>query len=64
MTSRVVLHTQHDRWRVTFYEDGRDPFVETWDAGAGWMKWEVLKDRIDNRLLEARIVERAKALRL
>lgn len=64
MTDRVVIHTQHDRWRVTFHHDQPDPFIEMWDPGAGWVAWERQKDNADSRRLEQRLVDRARAMRL
>lgn len=64
MTDRVVLHTQHDRWRVTFHHDKPEPTIETWDPGAGWVSWERPRDKPDSDRLERRILDRARALRL
>lgn len=64
MPDRVVIHTQHDRWRVTFHHDRPNPTIEAWDPGAGWVMWERQKDNRGSHLQEQRIIGRAKALKL
>jgi hypothetical protein len=61
--STVTIHTQHERWRVTFRRDG-EPTIERWDLITGWVPWEPEGKRHDNDRRRARIIARAEALRL